>query len=258
MKLYIIYIQIFLISCSCSTRNIIYFSDFPDDINKKQKITNIIEPTIQPKDILGISVSTLNPESNLLFNGGVYPSTTNVMMANQTTNPINEGYRVDENGEINFPVLGKIKLEGLTIDQSIDKLTKILENEAKNPIVNIKLLNFKITVIGEVNNPSTINIPSERINIIEALGLVGDMTAYGKRENVLLIREINGEREIVKINLNKSDIIQSDYFYLRQNDIIYIEPVRAKAEQASLTRSNISIMLSIVSVLSFTIWQLTQ
>src|SRR5690606_24935301 len=146
-------------------------------------------------------------------------------------------------------------LGGLTIGEATEKLTRLIEKEAKNPIVNIKIINFKITVVGEVNGPSTFSVLTENINIIEAIGLAGDLTPFGKRENILLIRVKDGKRTTARLDLNNKEIFSSPYFYLQQNDIIYVEPVRARAEQASLARSNISIALSVVSFLFLVLLQ---
>src|SRR5690554_4868111 len=234
--LYFLFV-IFIFS-SCATRNLIYLSDLPEEHTNTEPVVNAIDPQIQPVDLLSITVSTLNPESNLLFNSGVISSVGSA--SSITTSMFNEGYRVDKEGEPSFPLLGKVHLAGLTIDEATVKMVQLLESEVKNPIVNIKLLNFRITVVGEVNQPSTFPVMTERINIVEAIGLAGDLTPFGRRENVLLIREIENVRTMVRLDLNKKDIFTSPYYYLQQNDIIYVEPVRARAEQASLTRSNIS------------------
>lgn len=247
-------LQLFLIiilSSSCSTRNLVYMSDLPAAGINIEVINNAIEPKIQTADILSISVSTLNPESNLLFNSGILTSLGGVNSPGGTSMMVNDGYRVDKNGAVNFPVLGRIYLAGLTLEEATDRLTELLSAEAKNPIVNIKLTNFRITVLGEVNMPSTIPVLTEKITIMEAIGLAGDLTAFGKRENVLLLREKDGNRTTVRLNLNHKSILTSPFFYLQQNDVIYVEPVRARAEQASLTRSNISIALSLLSIISF-------
>lgn len=246
-RIFYLFILLVIIT-SCSTRNLIYFSDLPEIAVSTENIINDIEPRIQPVDLLSITVSTLNPESNLLFNSGVLSNLGSTTSGNVSM--INEGYRVDKKGDINFPILGKVELAGLTLDEATDKMTKMLQLEAKDPIVNIKLLNFRITVVGEVSNPSTFPVSTERINIIEAIGLAGDLTVFGKRENILLIREIEGVRTIVRLDLNKKSLFSSPYFYLQQNDIVYVEPVRARAEQASLTRSNLSLTFSVISIIT--------
>lgn len=248
-----------LIGCSslfsCTTRNLIYFSDLPKGDFNTQPVENFNDTRIQPLDVLSITVSTLNPESNLLFNSGVFANLGSDATGSVGT-PLNDGYRVDKSGEIGFPVLGKVALGGLTLDEATAKMVDLLESEVRNPIVNVKMLNFKITVVGEVNRPSAFPVLTEKINIIEAIGLAGDLTAFGKRENVLLIREIDGKRSTIRMNLNNKDVFLSPYYYLQQNDIVYVEPVRAKASQASMGRQNLSIALSVVSILSIFITQL--
>lgn len=162
--------------------------------------------------------------------------------------PINEGYLVDKDGQVNFPVLGMIVLEGLTKEGAIEKMTERLEEYIKDPIVNVQYLNFKITVIGEVDNPNTFTIPTDRISILEALGLAGDMTEYGKRENVLIIRDEDGVRKAVRLNLNDKAILNSPYFMLHQNDVIYVEPDRIKAIQASTNQRGFATATLIVSI----------
>ncbi len=243
---------VIIITGSCSTRNLVYMSDLPVAGINTETIKNDTDPKIQPIDLLRITVSTLNPESNLLFNSGVLASLGPSSGGVQTSaTQIDDGYRVDKNGNIHFPILGKIEVAGLTLEEATEKMVGLLNKEAKNPIVNIKLINFRITVIGEVNRPSTFPIATERITIIEAIGLAGDLTPFGKRENVLLLREVDGNRTTVRLNLNNQKLLDSPYFYLKQNDVVYVEPVRARAEQASLARSNLSIVLSIASLLVF-------
>ncbi|MEK6481701.1 polysaccharide biosynthesis/export family protein [Catalinimonas sp. 4WD22] len=235
---------------SCSQRNLTYFSDLPESIAYTESIQNAVEPVIQPDDLLSITVSTLNPESNLLFNSGVLTTIGSASSSGGTVTKINEGYLVDTQGAVNFPVLGKVSLAGLTIEEATEKMTEELQSEVKDPIVNIRFLNFRITVIGEVSQPSTFTVPTERINILEALGLAGDMTPFGKRENVLLIREKDGERTAVRLDLNHKDLLASPYFYLQQNDVVYVEPVKARGIQANTGRINLLFALSIATSLA--------
>src|SRR5690554_436596 len=234
--------------CSCSTRNLVYFSDLPQNIIGTEKVANVLDPLIQPSDYISVRVNTLNSETNLLFNSGVISNTGGSSGTGGAGSLSSEGYRVDKDGAINFPILGRVMLGGLTIDEATDTLTSLLEKEAKNPIVNLRILNFKITVLGEVSSPGTFNVSTENINIIEAIGLAGDLTPFGKRENVLLIRVRDGVRTSARLDLNKKDVFSSPYFYLQQNDLIYVEPVRARAAQASMSRSNISLAFSIISI----------
>lgn len=235
MKIYhLLFSSIVLLSSCQPARNLVYFSENTNG----PKVTNEanMETKIQQNDILDISVSSLSVESNTLFN---QPGTT-----------VKEGYRVDKTGAINFPVVGKIKVDGLTLDQSQEIIARKLDQYVKNPTVNVKFLNFKITVIGEVTRPATFTVTDERINLLEALGLAGDLTVFGKRDNILVIRENGGQRTMARINLNNKDVLSSPYFNLKQNDVIYVEPVKAKGAQASQTTRVLPLVTAGVSLIS--------
>ena len=219
-----IYLCLLVVFCSCSERNLVYFSDLPESTDFKTPVKNYSAPKIQADDILSITVSSLSPESNVLFNNVLLPASTSSANAQVVANRIDEGYLVDKNGSINFPVIGKINLTGLTKEEATEKMTGLIKEHVKNPIVNIRFLNFKVTVIGEVTKPATFTVPTEKVNVLEALGLAGDMTAFGRRENVLIIREKDGVRSTARINLNNKDVLSSPYFYLQQNDVVYVEP----------------------------------
>ena len=243
-------VLIFILSSCKSSRNLVYFSDLPTSAVSQTPIENSTEPKIQSNDLLSISLSSLNPESNILFNSGmILPSGNNNNSA--SLYKINEGYQVDKNGEINFPVMGKVKLADLTMEQATEKMTTQIKQYVKNPIVNIRFMNFKVTVIGEVNRPASFTIPSERINILEALGLAGDMTTYGRRENVLILREKNGVRTTARINLNNKEVLNSPFFYFQQNDIVYVEPDnREKLSQTNLVNRYIPVFVATITALA--------
>ncbi|MGK9126749.1 polysaccharide biosynthesis/export family protein [Olivibacter sp. SA151] len=236
---------VLLVFPSCQQkRNLVYFSDLEDSAAIRDMIPRVAEPKIQTGDILAITVNTLNPESNLLFNNGTLQ---NLSERNVETTP-NQGYLVNPDGAINFPVIGKISLVGRTKEEASELLVSKLSEYVKDPIVNIRFSNFRITVVGEVNKPSTFVIPNDRINLIEALGLAGDMTPYGKRENILLIREENGKRTMVRLNLNKKETMQSDFFYLKQNDMLYVEPDKMKEKQTRTDIRTITLISSLASL----------
>lgn len=205
---------------------------------------------IQPDDLLSIHLNSLSQESNALFNRGVIqtPSVSPTSVSSDVAST-GDGYLVDSEGNIDFPVLGKVMLAGLTKEEATNKMTTAIKQYVKSPIVTIRLLNFKVTVIGEVNRPSTFVVPTGRINILEALGLAGDMTAFGRRENVLLVRERNGVRSTTRLNLNNKDLLNSPDFYLQQNDVVYVVPDRLKAVQASTNTRTITIATLAISVL---------
>jgi len=240
-----------ILICSCaSKRNLVYFNDLnknklgsPTDVNRMLKES---EPKIQPNDLLNIRVTTLSAESNSLFNNNI-----NVNVNNTTTPElIKVGYRVDKAGEVNFPVLGQIKIGGLTINEAENFISMKLSSYTKDPVVNIDFLNFKVTVIGEVAHPGTFTVADKNITLLGALGLAGDMTPFAKRDNVLMVREINGERTVDRIDLTTSQLFQSPYYYLRQNDIIYVEPDKSKAIQSDTNNRFLPIIGSSMAVVA--------
>lgn len=240
-----------LVLSSCSKRNLTYFSDLPQQAVYIENIETAPILQIKPDDLLRITVNSLNPEANALFNRGVIPTyNTTTEGGNEITSLQVQGYLVNKEGFIDFPILGKIEVGGLTKEEAKAKLVAQLSEYLKDPTVNIRFLNYQVTVIGEVNRPSVLTIESEQINILEALGMAGDMTPFGKRQSVLVIRETGGKRIMARVNINNKEAINSPYFYLQQNDVVYVEPTKARAAQASLTRSNISIALSIASILA--------
>ncbi|MFD3000860.1 polysaccharide biosynthesis/export family protein [Pontibacter toksunensis] len=211
---------------------------------------------IKPEDVLGISVMSLNPESNVLFNTGVLQPVGGIggnagLRQQQGNSEATQGYLVDDQGFIEFPVLGRIKIAGLTREEANNKLTAALEEYLQDPIVKVRYLNFRVTVIGEVGSPSVITASDDNMNVLEALGQVGDLTLYGKREDVLVIREENGMRTMARLNLNDSKVFESPYFHLHQNDVIYVEPDKAKVAGTGFIRRNWGFAVGIVSTILF-------
>ncbi|MEJ8801522.1 polysaccharide biosynthesis/export family protein [Pontibacter sp. H249] len=246
---------LFFASCS-SPRNLAYFDNLREESVITEKIANAAEAKIQPGDRLSINVTSLNPESNVLFNRGALPAASNANVGGVAYVQETEGYLVDKEGNVVLPILGKVKLENLTREEAENQLTNSLQTYLKEPVVNVRFRNFKVTVIGEVTRPSTYQVPDGNVNILEALGMAGDMTAYGKRENVLVIRETKDERSMVRLNLNDKDILKSPFFNLQQNDIVYVEPHKARAAQASTNARNISLILGAISVVTVVVSRL--
>jgi polysaccharide export outer membrane protein len=222
--LYTILLAFFITSCY-STKKTVYFRELGD-----MTIVSKIEsepPIIHQNDLLSIKISSLNPNASEIFNSnsGNTMNSTNAGASSQAF-----GYLVDGNGNVQIPILGNIKAEGLTQIALKDTiLNKILtRNLLIDPIITIRFLNFRISVMGEVEHPSVYNIPNEKINLLEALALAGDLTVFSKRDNVLIIREENGEKKLVRLNLRSSELFYSPYYYLKSNDIIYVEHNRAK------------------------------
>jgi polysaccharide export outer membrane protein len=178
------------------------------------------EVTIQKGDLLSITVHSDNPEATAIFNQQKAEISSGLTASSGTAG----GYLVDQSGNISFQSLGTIHVEGLTKQALIEKLTEALKQYLKNPYVNIRFLNFRFTVIGEVLKPGSYTIPEEKISILEMIGLAGDLSVYGRRDNILVIRESNGKREFGRLDLRKASVFQSPYYYLQQNDIVFVEP----------------------------------
>jgi polysaccharide export outer membrane protein len=248
----ILYLATLILLASCaSNRNLVYFNNLNSTSDNEQGITNRLNPVIQPGDLLSITVNSASPESNVLLNTGILLPTGNPLPANEQTRKASEGYLVDDKGNIKFPVLGQVALGGLTREAAINKLTsELAKNTVKSPTVNISYLNFRITVLGEVTKPSTFVVPNEHITLLEALGMAGDMTAFGQREKVLVIREKDGKRTIGHLDLTNKEVFASPYFYLQQNDVVYVAPDRARSLQASSRTINLPIYLSVASVVA--------
>ncbi|MRI02106.1 sugar transporter [Kriegella sp. EG-1] len=233
---------------SCSNRSLSYFNDYnQEQVLKESILSKAKNPIIQPGDLLEIIVTDLNPVAAAPFNRISSKSSEGTTSESAGSS---EGYLVDDNGIIDFPVLGRVKVGGVSKYDAKINLTNLLTNYLGKPNVSIRYLNYRITVVGEVKNPNTFLVPSERISLIEALGMAGDLTIYGKRENVMIINETNSERTIVHLDLNKKETLNSPYFYLQPNDVVYVEPVKTRKDQAGLARSNVALLLSVVTAAS--------
>lgn len=220
--------------CSCSTtKKTTYFQDVPDSGKISKQISTVYtEPVIQIDDILTIIVETADPLATQVINAGNVTTVNNgnVLGTNNYNPQSSSGYLVDKSGYVDIPVLGKIKLAGYTTMQARDAIRAIAAVPYKNPTVIVRFANFKISVAGEVARPGTYIMPNEKVSLLDAITMAGDLTIYGKRDNVLLMREeADGSRSWHRFNLKNSDIISSPYFYLHQNDYIYVVPNQSKA-----------------------------
>jgi len=237
-------LSIFLLFSCASREKIIYYDDATKNISESLQKVNT---RIQPDDLLMIIVSSLEPDAAIPFN---LTSTTTVMRQNQAGvgQQSQQLYLVDGNGNIEFPVLGTINVINKSKDDIISELESKISKYINNPIVNLRIMNFKVTVQGEVVRPGVHTISSERLTVTEALSLSGDLTIHGQRNNILIIREENGKRISQRIDLTKTDFINSDFYYLKQNDLVYVEPNKTKVN-ASAVGPNSSIFISIASLL---------
>lgn len=236
-----------LLIFSCVPRKrIAYFQGIE---NLQNTDINFKPVTFKPNDILSITVSAANLESVIPFNLMVLsrPLTSSREMMS-STNTQEVGYLVDHTGKINFPVLGEIHVEGLNSKELRNLLTERLEEYIKDPIVNVRIMNFTISILGEVTRPGTFTISGERVALPEALGLAGDMTIFGRRDNVLVVREIGGKKQYEFLDLRDSNALNSDFYYLQQHDVVYVEPNSAQRQGSSFNR-NAPVYVSMASLL---------
>lgn len=231
-------VLIFLASCA-SKKDIVYFQNASDyeTIKSNNSHTN----KFKIDDVLSIHVSTLDPEASASFNlfkgaeeGGIRPEQVD--------------YIIDKNGEIEFPVLGAVKIVGLSPEETKTLLKEKLKDYLINPIINIRLKNFTVTVLGQVNRPGTYSVVGEQITVLEAIGLAGDLTIKGERENVMIIRDFNGTKVYNRIDLTKKEALSSSVYYLTQNDVVYVTPNQSAVTSSALD-NRASIWVSIASVL---------
>jgi len=256
LYLFVFLLSFQLISCS-STQKIKYFQDIPDSgALKNLAKAEYKEPQIQIDDIINIGFQTLDVKATAALNSGNVPSAASgssliTVGGSGMNQQVVSGYLVDKAGNVTIPVLGDVHIAGLTTTQARELLTKKALDYFKDITVTVRFVNFKINISGEVVRPGTYIIPNEKVSILDALSLAGDMTIFGKRENVLLIREqADGTKIPYRINLKKSDIFKEPYFYLKQNDYIYVEPASSKVASTDASQARtFAIISSALSVL---------
>lgn len=241
-----------VILSSCANPKYVAYIQNSDSIDyTKSEI--LYDAKIMPKDILTITVNTVNPEASAPYNL-VVSTALNTGEGSQTigTQRALQTYLVDNQGKIEYPVLGTLSVGGLTkseCESMIHDRLKPFMNAAENPVVTVRMANFKISVLGEVARPGMFTVGNEKINIFEALAKAGDLTIYGVRDKVKLIREnAKGRKEVFTLNLNDAEIINSPYYYLQQNDIVYVEPNKVKSQNSSIGQST-TLLVSATSIL---------
>lgn len=248
----VIIVTILLVSCA-TKEEVVYFNGMNSSDNSIG--LDSYSPTYHVDDQLIIIVNALDPEAAKPFNK-VSVSVTQDMAEARGRERL-QTYRIDSEGYINFPVLGKIKLSGLNREQATNLLQNKLIDYIKDPIVDIQTTNYKITVIGEVNRPGTYTATNERITLLEALAMAGDLTIYGERENVLVIQDYDGKKTYTRVNLKSDDLFSSPVYYLSQNDVVYVEPNKTQAKASSIGASTGVIFSTLGLLLSTTALILT-
>lgn len=231
---------IFAFSCA-SKKDLLYLQDVSND---GQKQLDSYEPTLKTDDLLSIIISAETPEVTIPFN---MPAIQGNYEVNNNQNGI-KTYLIDNAGNIEFPVIGTLKLAGLTRAEAVAKIGKAVSEYIINPQVNLRILNYKVSVLGEVNAPGSFVLESERVTLLEALSRAGDLTIYGNRHNILVIREIDGKKSFNRLDITKSDFMTSPFYYLTQNDVVVVEPNQARVNMSSYGQ-NLQVILGTVSLL---------
>ncbi|WP_343539415.1 polysaccharide biosynthesis/export family protein [Sphingobacterium thalpophilum] len=251
--LFLVSIVLVAMVSSCGSRkNMVYLQ--ADSVVLNTNFQQFV-PRIQPNDVLTIVVTAADPKVTAPFNP--VSTMTTSSMTQQVDMALRPTYTVDRNGNIILPMLGKVHIGGLTRLEAIEKIRNELETYIKDPGVNMNFNNFRVSVLGEVAHPGSFILPNERATVLEALGMAGDMTIRGVRQNVMLIREIDGQKTVHKLDLTQRSTLNSPYYYLAQNDVIYVEPNKAQINNSKLG-ANSNIIISVASLLITVISVLTR
>lgn len=236
-------------SCS-SSKQVPYFQNI-DQISLESS-KGLYDAKIMPKDMLTITVITTDPKVAAPFNLSVQNTISSLGQLSMGAGSL-QGYLVDNDGNINFPVIGKLHVLGLTKTQCQDLIRQKVAPylaESENPVVTVTMASYRVTITGEVNKPGVVPVSTEKMSIVEALAQAGDLTIYGKRDNIMLIREnADGQKEAHRLNLNDANLINSPYYYLQQNDIIYVEPNKVRAQNSAIGSST-TIWFSFVGIVT--------
>ncbi len=257
MKSFIILILCTLMMASCTSYKNVPYLQNPEAVNSYKEVLPMYDAKIMPKDLLTITVNTTDPEAAAPFNMTVQTAQNLATSRSTYSQPMLQQYLVSNEGTIDFPVLGQLNVGGLTKNEAENMIREKLKPYLREmPIVTVRMSNYKIAVLGEVARPGMFTVSNEKVNIFEALAMAGDLTIWGMRDNIKLIREdAEGKREIITLNLNNAEIVTCPYYYLQQNDIIYVNPNKTKAKNSDIGQSTslwfsaTSILVSIASLL---------
>lgn len=245
-----------LMTSSCGTRKkMVYFQEQINDSIAHEAASHF-SPVFEIDDFLGVVITGEDPEAAKAFNLPVLTSSTNNGYSNGI--PVPSGYLVDREGNINLPILGKIAVAGKTRMELVDTIQQRLVGYLKSPTVQVQIQNFKVTVLGDVKAPGTFKIPNERITLLEAIGLAGDLKMTGVRKNVLVIRDSLGVKKEYRIDLTKQEVFTSPVYYLKQNDVVYVEPNTAGRSEGTVWRTTGAIFISLTSLVVTSIALITK
>jgi len=232
-----------LASCS-SPKDTVYFANLDSTRFHQIPKAEFKEPHIQTDDILTINVQSLG------IDAFTAPQAAPTAGAGSAPGAGVSGFLVNKSGNVEIPMLGVVKLAGLTTAEAIEVIRSKASNYFKDPTVQVRFANYKITVLGEVAKPATYTVPSEKVTVLDAISMAGDLTAYGKRNNIMLMRDNGEKKDVIRLDLNSSNLINSPYFYLQQNDVLYVEPTKAKnAINNAPAQRFITITIAVVTLL---------
>jgi len=245
---YLLIFQVFILFFSCKAPgDVVYFQNTKH--LEQITIKKIPQAIFEVDDLISIYVSAIDMQTALPFNLSQGASGNNSEGGGQGRNSSSPIYLIDYEGNIDFPVLGKLKISGLSRIEVVKLITEKLEVYINAPVVTVKLENFNITILGEVSNPGTYNITNEKVNLTQAIGLAGDLTIKGKRKNITVIREADTLKTYYKMDLTSKEIFNSPAFYLKQNDIVYVEPNESKVRTSKTNSNAFGIALSLIGVI---------
>ena len=239
--LFFFHLLFFLSSCG-SSKDIVYFQGVDSKYDSSKDFSKY-EIRIDNNDNLLITVSSKNPLAAEVFN---------IVRLDRSYNAESlqlQGYLVDESGSVNIPLIGMVRLAGLTKSEAVERLQEKISEYIEDPVVNIRFMNYKVTVLGEVTRPGAFTLKDEKITIIESLGLAGDMTIYGNRHEVLVCRDVAGKKSFYKLDITSPEIFNSPVYYLQQNDVVYVQPNKARIRNSTNYTQNLSIGISAISLL---------
>lgn len=253
LKLLSVVLLIFFLGACSVPKDVVYFQGIDSLTTVQKELMNQTYTTkIVPDDLLSITVTAWDPTVVTPFNPPVFAyaaqGETSVVPSQQL-----QTYLVDKEGDINFPVIGKVHVAGLTKQQVSAKLQELIKPYVEDALVNVQIVNYKITLMGEVSRPGAISVKNDRISILDAIGQVGDLTINANRKNILIIRDHNGEKEFARMDITRPDLFASPYYYLKQNDVVYVEPNDAKKRNARYSQAqqySITVFSSILSAIS--------
>jgi len=234
-------------------KSVPYFQDLTDSGIVEENIKNYSTLKIQKEDVLAITVSSLNSDASAIFNMG------NIAGQDASGSGIPRsvsGFLVDQNGQIQLPIVGPVGVLGLSTTEAREVVQSKLTTFLKEPVVSLRISNLKVSVLGDVARPGVYPVQSERVSITEALGMAGDLNITALRNNVLLVREFNGKRQYIRVDLRRKELFQQPYYYLRNNDVLYVQPSNAKYASVDSSYRNVSVALSVLSLIALLIIQL--